>query len=135
MRTSRLALIACVLLVIPLRPATGAEPAKKDHPGEVALSDIGGDWVYRHFPSALRLYVFDGDKPGQLGCRIECASAWPPVVAPDNAKSVGDWTTIVRDDGRKQWAYKVRPAYVRYHDTPETPTGDGVDGVWHLLIP
>lgn len=135
MSMCRLAVLAAMLLFALPLPAAGAEPAKKDHPADVALADIGTGWVYRHFPSSLRLYVFDGDKPGKLGCQEECASAWPPVIAPDNAKPVGDWTTVVRGDGRKQWAYKGRPAYMRYHDAPDTPTGDGVDGAWHFLTP
>jgi predicted lipoprotein with Yx(FWY)xxD motif len=57
------------------------------------------------------------------------------VIAPAGATPLGDWTVVVRDDGRSQWAYKGRPAYTRRHDTPEKPAGDGIDGAWHFLEP
>jgi predicted lipoprotein with Yx(FWY)xxD motif len=62
-----------------------------------------------------------------------CASAWPPLRADKNAEAIGDWTLAPRSDGNPQWAYKGRPVYVRYHDAPDAPEGDGEDGVWHLI--
>ena len=110
-------------------------PAKSEHPGEVALIQEGNNWAYKHFPTNLRLYIYDKDQPGKSLCNNDCSYAWPPVIAHEDAKPMGDWTIVRRDDGRSQWAYKGRPVYVRFHDSPETPTGDGVDGAWHFLEP
>src|SRR5690349_20481847 len=40
-----------------------------------------------------------------LDQRPSCAQAWPPVLAPANAKPIGKWTVIAKKDGTKQWAY------------------------------
>jgi predicted lipoprotein with Yx(FWY)xxD motif len=43
--------------------------------------------------------------------RPSCEQAWPPAIAPANAKPVGKWTVITRKDGRKQWAYDGAALY------------------------
>jgi predicted lipoprotein with Yx(FWY)xxD motif len=40
---------------------------------------------------------------------------------------------VARSDGRQQWAYRGQPVYMRFHDAPDQPTGDGIDGKWHLI--
>lgn len=112
-----------------------ADPDKLEHPGAVALSQSDkGEWIYRKFPNSLRLYVSERDEPGKSNCIDGCSSAWPPVLTEQDDQPVGDWTPIIRTDGLRQWAYKGRPAYLRYHDTPENPSGDGIDG-FSLLKP
>jgi len=52
----------------------------------------------------MTLYTYDKDiVPGKSACAGECAKSWPPAAAPQNAKPSGDWSTVVRDDGIKQW--------------------------------
>ncbi len=114
--------------------AAAAQP-NLNHPGEVALFQNETGFVYRAFPSNLALYVFDDDKDGMSTCNRGCELAWPPVIAPDTAKPTGDWTTIVRHDGKKQWVYKGRPVYILFHDDPEKPMGDNVEQKWHMLKP
>jgi predicted lipoprotein with Yx(FWY)xxD motif len=85
--------------------------------------------------SAKPLYTFDRDEPGKSNCAGQCASAWPPLVAPEGAKPVGAWTVITRADGTKQWAIDGKPVYTFVRDTDSKPTGDGMGGVWHLVTP
>jgi predicted lipoprotein with Yx(FWY)xxD motif len=60
----------------------------------------------------MTLYVSDLDtQPLMSACIADCAVAWPPLVAPPNSKSYGDWGLAVRPDGSKQWAYKGKPLY------------------------
>ena len=80
------------------------------------------------------LYTFGQDAPGKSNCNDRCATAWPPLVAPADAKPVGKWTVIKRDDGSPQWAWDGKPVYTFVRDTAgAAPTGDGMGGVWHLL--
>ena len=69
--------------------------------------------------------------------RPSCTGMWPVVTAPDDAKPVGNWTIITRDDGSKQWAYKGKPLYTFAKDQkPGDITGDGfLNGAWHLAQP
>jgi predicted lipoprotein with Yx(FWY)xxD motif len=85
----------------------------------------------------MTLYTFDKDtEAGKSACSGPCLAAWPALVAPADAKPMGEWTVITRDDGTKQWAYKGKPLYTFVHDTkPGEMTGDGKGNVWHTAKP
>lgn len=136
MRPERLALLSTVLLFFVCgASARSTLPDKLEHPGQVALLETETGWGYVHFPTNLRLYTYDRDTENSSACNDGCSSTWLPVIAPEDAEPIGHWTTIMREDGRRQWAYQGRPVYVLYHDSPTDPVGDGHDGVWHLLEP
>lgn len=99
---------------------------KKTNSGVVVLADAKG----------MTLYTFDKDMKGMSMCTGKCAQNWPPLVAGADAKPVGDWTIVDREDGTKQWAYKDKPLYTFVKDTkPGDTTGDGVGSVWHAAMP
>ena len=82
--------------------------------------------------AGMTLYTFDRDAGGKSACNGPCATNWPPLMAAGDAKDMGDWTVITRDDGSKQWAYKGKPLYGWAKDTkPGDKTGDGNNSVWH----
>jgi predicted lipoprotein with Yx(FWY)xxD motif len=115
-------------------PALAAFDEGLSYPSEVALSQEGDrGFVFRRFPSSQRLYIYDLDKPDRSLCNEGCMGARPPVYAPASAKPMGEWTTVKRDDGRLQWAYRGHPVYTFFHDGPKDPHGDGEGGVWHLV--
>lgn len=112
------------------RPFDENEP----YPTEVALlNEPPRGWTYRQSPNRLPLYFSDADQPDRSNCYEGCATAWIPLQAPNDARPVGDWTLVRRDDNKLQWAYRRHPLYTRIHDSPEAPSGDGVGGTWHLL--
>ena len=79
----------------------------------------------------MTLYTFDRDAGGKSMCNGPCATNWPPLMAAGDAKTMGDWSVVTRDDGSKQWAYKGKPMYTWAKDTkPGDKTGDGVNSVW-----
>lgn len=135
MRKFMLAFVSCLAVGA---IAHGEEAPKQiEHPGEVALVEEDGGYIYRTFPAQLRMYVYDKDKLPKIGCGEGCINAWPPVWAPNDATPKGDWTVIDRPErGRKQWVYKGHPVYTRFHDTPTQVTGTGLEkGAWKLLEP
>ena len=85
----------------------------------------------------MTLYTFDKDMAGKSACNGPCAKNWPPLLVADGAKASGDWSTVTRDDGLKQWAYKGKPLYAWVKDTkPGDTTGDGfLNGAWHIARP
>jgi predicted lipoprotein with Yx(FWY)xxD motif len=87
----------------------------------------------------MTLYTFEKDTaaPGKSVCNGPCATNWPPALAADDAKPMGDWTIVMRDDGLKQWAYKGRPVYAWAKDQkPGDTTGDGfLQGAWKIAKP
>ncbi len=89
-------------------------------------------------PTGMTLYTFDRDTAGsgKSTCNGPCATNWPPLMAADTAKPMAAYTIVVRDDGKKQWAYKGAPLYYWAKDTKAGDrTGDGVGGVWKLARP
>jgi predicted lipoprotein with Yx(FWY)xxD motif len=84
--------------------------------------------------AGMTLYTFDKDAGGKSACNGPCATNWPPLIAGGGAKASGDWSIVTRDDGRKQWAYKGKPLYLWAKDKkPGDKTGDGFNGVWHVV--
>ncbi|MES2363022.1 MAG: hypothetical protein V4646_14685 [Pseudomonadota bacterium] len=89
-------------------------------------------------PNGMTLYVFDRDtaNSGKSVCNGPCATNWPPLMATEADKAAGDYMVITRDDGKKQWAMKGKPLYYWIKDAkPGDKTGDGVQGVWHIVKP
>lgn len=85
----------------------------------------------------MTLYTFDKDAGGKSMCNGPCAENWPALAAADDAKPTADMTVVVRDDGKKMWAYKGKPLYTFKKDTaPGDTNGDGfLNGVWHMAKP
>lgn len=82
----------------------------------------------------MTLYTFDKDEGGKSNCNGECAKAWPPAMAMESDKPVGDLTIIKRDDGSLQWADDGKPLYTFVKDTkPGDVTGDNFKDVWHVV--
>ena len=85
----------------------------------------------------MTLYTFDKDAGGKSMCNGPCADNWPPLMASDGAKPAADMTVVVRDDGKKMWAYKGKPLYTFKKDMAAGDTnGDGfLNGAWHMAKP
>lgn len=85
----------------------------------------------------MTLYTFDRDTtPNKSSCNGMCLKNWPELKADANAKDMGDWTVITRDDGSKQWAYKGKPLYYFAMDMAAGDAkGDGRAMVWHVAKP
>ena len=85
----------------------------------------------------MTLYTFDKDAGGKSMCNGPCTENWPALVAADDAKPSADMTIVVRDDGKKMWAYKGKPLYTFKKDTaPGETNGDGfLNGAWHMATP
>ena len=83
--------------------------------------------------SGKALYTFDMDTMvGMSHCNDRCATYWPPLAAGPDAKPMGDWSVITRDDGSKQWAYKTKPLYTFAKDQPGQPGTGGSIPHWQL---
>ena len=85
----------------------------------------------------MTLYTFDKDSAGKSVCNGPCAENWPALIAADDAKPTADMTVVVRDDGKKMWAYKGKPLYTFKKDVAAGDTnGDGfLNGAWHMAKP
>ncbi len=53
----------------------------------------------------------DADPPGVATCVDDCASQFPPLLAPDGTEAFGHWSLVRRPDAGMQWAYQSRPLY------------------------
>lgn len=84
--------------------------------------------------AGMTLYSFDKDKPGMSACTGRCAEFWPPLMAAADAKAGDGFSLVKRDDGSMQWAYDDKPLYLFVGDKKAGEmTGDGKNGVWHVV--
>jgi len=121
-RSLRPSLAVLAVLAVSTHAATAAAQAPAKMTDGVLTNAAG-----------MTLYTFDKDAGGKSACNGPCAANWPPLTAGADAKSSGDWTTVTRDDGTKQWAYKGKPLYLWAKDQkPGDKTGDNFNNVWHV---
>lgn len=120
--SAAIALVATVAWAQAAAPATIGDTAK----GKALVNSKG-----------MTLYTFDKDSGGKSACNGPCATNWPPLTAAADAKAMGDWAIVTRDDGGKQWSYKGKPLYAWTKDTkPGDTSGDGfLNGAWHIATP
>lgn len=89
-------------------------------------------------PNGMTLYTFARDPAGtgKSVCNAQCATNWPPLMAPEAARPMGPYSVVTRDDGAKQWAYNGWPLYYWSKDMKAgDKTGDGVGGNWKIARP
>lgn len=80
------------------------------------------------------LYTFDKDTMNKSNCMGDCLKAWPALIAPSNAKTSSQFTTIQRDDGTYQWAANGKPLYYFAQDMQAGDMkGEGKGGVWRTV--
>ena len=88
--------------------------------------------------NGMTLYTFDKDAAGsgKSVCNGPCATNWPPLLVADGESAGSDYSVVMRDDGRKQWAYKGKPLYYWVKDQkPGDRTGDGFNNAWRVARP
>lgn len=123
---------------VPMPPAFHVESTELDGP---VFADANGRTLYT-WPSHKLRNGYSGETLGNPACydevstvtaglmspyppgvllpeldkRPSCTDLWPPVLAPAEAESIGNWTTVNRKDGTKQWAYDEQPLYTSVKD-------------------
>ena len=125
---TRISAATAVLIFILASPAASAQmPKTADTSKGMTFVDARG----------MTLYTYDRDAGGKSMCNGPCAENWPALAAADDAKPAADMTIVVRDDGKKMWAYKGKPLYTFKKDTaPGETNGDGfLNGAWHMATP
>jgi predicted lipoprotein with Yx(FWY)xxD motif len=85
----------------------------------------------------MTLYIADNDRRANVSsCYDNCVHNWPAFGAPDDARDIGEWKVIIRDDGTKQWAYKGKPLYYFILDAAAgDKKGDSIGNIWHIAKP
>jgi len=86
------------------------------------------------------LYTYADDTATSSACNTGCAAAWPPLsgttVEPGSSLAAADFTTITRDDGSTQVAFKGHPLYTYVGDTVAGDIkGQGSSDVWYVIGP
>lgn len=110
------------------KPETTAAPAK------VILTKQGPKLVDL---KGMTLYTYERDTTGKTSsCNDKCTENWVPLAATAEAKAVGDFTVINRDDGSKMWAYRYRPLYTSSADkAPGDANGNAMTMQWRVARP
>ncbi len=130
MKSAGLSLIAILVGLCAASPGYSAARSSADVPYStppgitlIDVVDAGDKFLWRRLGDAsgkpLYTYDLEGDS-GRSSCYDQCAKEFPPLIAPNNAVTVGEWSLVRRGNGVKQWAYQGRPLY--QYSGPE-PTG------------
>jgi predicted lipoprotein with Yx(FWY)xxD motif len=105
-------------------------------PGELAKIGETSAGAVLVDDKGMTVYIYDKDEPSKSNCSGPCAIIWPPVEAAPDAAPSGKFTLVDRGGGTQQWAYDGMPLYGYLFDKQSgDATGDGSDGVWHVVYP
>jgi predicted lipoprotein with Yx(FWY)xxD motif len=83
----------------------------------------------------MTVYTFDQDTAGsgKSACNEGCAKMWPPVPVTEE-RVASPYSTVTRDDGTRQLAYKGKPLYLFAKDSkPGERKGDKMKDMWHVV--
>ncbi|MDB5934192.1 MAG: hypothetical protein JWQ01_1536 [Massilia sp.] len=83
----------------------------------------------------MTVYTYDKDSAssGKSACTAACAQNWLAVPAGD-ATLAAPYSSITREDGSKQLAYKGKPLYTFVKDKKAgDKAGDNMKDVWHVV--
>lgn len=115
-----------------------ATPASKadatNAPAKVVLTKDGPKLVDL---KGMTLYTYERDTNGRTSnCNAKCTESWVPLPATADAKAVGDFTVISRNDGSRMWAYRYRPLYTSPADkAPGDANGNATTLQWRIARP
>ena len=116
------------------QPKPHTADANDPYPAVVSLLDEPPKgWTYRQSPDNFPLYFYDKDTANQSNCYGACLTKWVVLEATPTSKTLGEWSVVKRRDGKFQWAYRTHPVYMLMQDSAQAPSGDGKDGLWHLM--
>jgi predicted lipoprotein with Yx(FWY)xxD motif len=110
----------------PPKPATS--------PAKVILTKQGPTLVDLN---GMTLYYYERDTTGKTSnCNGKCVESWVPLPATADAKAIGDFTVMNRNDGSKMWAYRYRPLYTSPADkAPGEANGNATTLQWRIARP
>ncbi|TWB04307.1 COG4315 family predicted lipoprotein [Bradyrhizobium stylosanthis] len=110
------------------------KPEATTAPAKVVLTKQGPKLVDL---KGMTLYTYERDTTGKSSnCNGKCTEAWVPLPATADAKAVGDFTVISRNDGSKMWAYRYRPLYTSPADkAPGDANGNATTLQWRIARP
>jgi predicted lipoprotein with Yx(FWY)xxD motif len=110
------------------------KPEATTAPARVIQTKEGPKLVDR---KGMTLYYYERDTSGKTSnCDGKCTESWTPLSATADAKAVGDFTVITRNDGSKMWAYRYRPLYTSPADkAPGDTNGNATTLQWRIARP
>ena len=110
------------------------KPEATTAPAKVVLTKQGPTLVDL---KGMTLYTYERDTTGKTSnCNGKCTESWVPLPATADAKAIGDFTVISRNDGSRMWAYRYRPLYTSAADkTPGDANGNATTLQWRVARP
>jgi predicted lipoprotein with Yx(FWY)xxD motif len=110
------------------------KPEATTAPAKVVITKQGPKLVDL---KGMTLYYYERDTTGKTSnCNGKCTENWVPLPAAADAKAVGDFTVISRNDGSRMWAYRYRPLYTSPADkAPGDANGNATTLLWRIARP
>lgn len=105
-------------------------------PESIAIREVGDAnglaFVDQH---GMTIYAFEGRGGAKAVVKLADQTQWKPLVAPALAHPVGQWSSLTRSDGIRQWTYRGKPLFTFAGDvTPGDANGVGLSKDWDAAL-
>jgi predicted lipoprotein with Yx(FWY)xxD motif len=123
-------------MVIPKSQFTGVIKSMIALDGKEYITDSKGMTLYFSTKDSVGTI----DRPPKSNCTTGCQESWSPYfskkIMVSKRLNSADFGSFLREDGKKQTAYKGWPLYYYYKDVkPGDMLGEGLENVWFSAKP
>lgn len=144
LRRATIVSVAVLALAACAKSSNGSNPgqgggASSGSSGGVGTVKISGVGTVLDDSKGFTLYHLTSERASNIQCTGNCATTWPPLVAPGgNVPSASGLTgklgTVTRPDGGVQVTYNGLPLYTYSgYSAPGQANGQGISGVWFAV--
>ncbi len=85
--------------------------------------------------NGMTVYAYEGRGGAKAVQRLADQSQWKPLLAPDLAHPIGQFSIITRSDGVRQWTFKGKPLFTFAGDlVPGDANGVGLSKNWNAAL-
>jgi predicted lipoprotein with Yx(FWY)xxD motif len=105
-------------------------------PEGVAIREVGdaGGLAFVD-QNGMTIYAYEGRGGARTVVALADQTQWKPLIAPELAHPIGEWSVIDRSDGIRQWAFRGKPLFTFAGDlTAGDANGVGLSKAWKAAL-
>lgn len=105
-------------------------------PDGIAIKEVGdANGLAFVDQNGMTIYAYEGRGGARAVVRLADQTQWKPLVAPELAQPIGEWSIVDRSDGIRQWAFRGKPLFTFAGDlTPGDANGVGLSRDWGAAL-
>lgn len=105
-------------------------------PDGIAVKEVGdANGLAFVDQNGMTIYAYEGRGGARASVALADQTQWKPLVAPELAHAIGDWSVIDRSDGIRQWTFRGKPLFTFAGDlTAGDANGVGLSKDWNAAL-